>query len=175
MGCKCITSNDDENKEISKNSQEDNIYEIYQGFNPSDQNNSNENNNNYDENDIINNLIKSDINYENENNENTKISKNSKYANYSEKIVELINNIRQEPSSYAEIIENSMINIFPLCFFPRFCASSFNDMVNINNTSLNLTINLNIGDDFDYLDNHILHFHYFYFLYIPLPLLYYSH
>ena len=106
MGCKCITSNDDENKEISKNSQEDNIYEIYQGFNPSDQNNSNENNNNYDENDIINNLIKSDINYENENNENTKISKNSK-----EKIVELINNIRQDPSSYAEIIENSMINI----------------------------------------------------------------
>ena len=111
MGCKCITSNDDENKEISKNSQEDNIYEIYQGFNPSDQNNSNENNNNFDENDIINNLIKSDINYENENNENTKISKNSKYANYSEKIVELINNIRQDPSSYAEIIENSMINI----------------------------------------------------------------
>lgn len=51
------------------------------------------------------------------------------------------------------ISENSMINIFPLCFFPRFCASSFNDMVNINNTSLNLTINLNIGDDFDYLDN----------------------
>ena len=87
MGCKCITSNDDENKEISKNSQEDNIYEIYQVFNPSDQNNSNENN------------------------ENTKISKNSKYANYSEKIVELINNIRQDPSSYAEIIENSMINI----------------------------------------------------------------
>ncbi len=53
----------------------------------------------------------SNINYENENNENTKISKNSKYANYSEKIVELINNIRQDPSSYAEIIENSMINI----------------------------------------------------------------
>ena len=111
MGCKCITSNDEENKEINKTSQEDNIYEIYQGFSPND-NNSNDNNN-YDENDIINNLIKSDINYENENNINdfTKISKNSKYANYSEKIVELINNIRQEPASYAEIIENSIKNI----------------------------------------------------------------
>ena len=111
MGCKCITSNDEENKEINKTSQEDNIYEIYQGFSPND-NNSNDNNNYY-ENDIINNLIKSDINYENENNINdfTKISKNSKYANYSEKIVELINNIRQEPASYAEIIENSIKNI----------------------------------------------------------------
>ena len=111
MGCKCITSNDDENKEISKNSQEDNIYEIYQGFNPSDQNNSNENNNNYDENEIINNLIKSDIKYENENNENTKVSKNSKYSNYAEKIIELINNIRQDPASYSEIVENSIKNI----------------------------------------------------------------
>ena len=36
MGCKCITSNDEENKEINKTSQEDNIYEIYQGFSPND-------------------------------------------------------------------------------------------------------------------------------------------
>ena len=79
-------------------------------LNPNDPNNSN-NENNYDENDIINNLIKSDINYERENNENTKISRNSKYSNYSERIIELINNIRQDPASYAEIIEDSIRNI----------------------------------------------------------------
>ena len=110
MGCKCITSNDDQNGEINKLSQDENIYEIYQELNPNDPNNSN-NENNYDENDIINNLIKSDINYERENNENTKISRNSKYSNYSERIIELINNIRQDPASYAEIIEDSIRNI----------------------------------------------------------------
>ena len=109
MGCKCITSNDEENKEINKTSQEDNIYEIYQGFSPND-NNSNDNNN-YDENDIINNLIKSDIKYEKENNEDVKFSRFSKYSNYSERIVELINNIRKDPNSYAEIIEDSIKNI----------------------------------------------------------------
>jgi len=110
MGCKCITSNDEQNGEIHKLSQDEYIYEIYQKFNQNDPSNSN-NENNYDENDIINNLIKSDINFGRENNENTKVSRNSKYANYSERIIELINNIRQDPASYAEIIEDSIRNI----------------------------------------------------------------
>ena len=107
MGCKCITSNED-NGEINKLTQDENIYEIYQENNF---NEPNSNDNNYDENDIINNLIKNDINYENDINENTKYSRNSKYANYAEKIIELINNIRQDPASYAEVIEKSMKNI----------------------------------------------------------------
>ena len=110
MGCKCITTNEEVNGEISKENNDDNIYEIYQENNLNEPNNSNDKN---DENDIINNLLKNDINYENENNinENTKYSRNSKYSNYAEIIIELINNIRQDPASYAEIIENSMKNI----------------------------------------------------------------
>ena len=108
MGCKCITPNEEENGEINKGYHDDNPYEIYQEYNLNEQNNSNEN---YDENEIINNLIKSDIKYENENNENTKVSKNSKYSNYAEKIIELINNIRKDPASYSEIVENSIKNI----------------------------------------------------------------
>ena len=72
MGCKCITTNEEVNGEISKENNDDNIYEIYQENNLNEPNNSNDN---YDENDIINNLIKNDINYENENN----INENTKY------------------------------------------------------------------------------------------------
>ena len=39
------------------------------------------------------------------------ISKNSKYLNYPEKIVEIINAIRQNPVSYADVIIDSMKNI----------------------------------------------------------------
>ena len=46
---------------------------------------------------------------ENENNVN--YEQNVKYANYPEKIVELINNIREDPVGYADIIEDSIKNI----------------------------------------------------------------
>ena len=39
------------------------------------------------------------------------LSKNSKYLNYPEKIVEIINAIRQDPVSYADVILDSMRNI----------------------------------------------------------------
>ena len=39
------------------------------------------------------------------------ISKNSKYLNYPEKIIEIINAIRQDPVSYADVILDSMRNI----------------------------------------------------------------
>ena len=39
------------------------------------------------------------------------LSKNSKYLNYPEKIVEIINSIRQDPVSYADVILDSMRNI----------------------------------------------------------------
>ena len=76
MGCKCLTTNEDENREIYKSSDDDNIFEIYQDYNQNYQGNSNENND--DEDDIINNLIKSDIKYEKENNEDVKFSRFSK-------------------------------------------------------------------------------------------------
>ena len=37
--------------------------------------------------------------------------KNNNYADYPEKMLELINKIREDPSSYAYIIENSINNI----------------------------------------------------------------
>ena len=105
MGCKCLTSNDGDNVEINKSPNDDNnIYEIYQDYNPDEQYNSNSNN--YEENDIIENLIRNENNYEN--NEYLKINNNPKYLNYSERIIELINGIRQDPLSYADLIEDSI-------------------------------------------------------------------
>ena len=40
--------------------------------------------------------------------------KNIKYSNYPEKMLELINKIREDPVSYAEIIENSIKNIIEI-------------------------------------------------------------
>ena len=40
-----------------------------------------------------------------------KLNYNSKYSNYPERIVELISNIRQDPSAFADIIEESVQNI----------------------------------------------------------------
>ena len=42
---------------------------------------------------------------------NQEISKNLKYLNYPEKIIEIINTIRQDPPAYAKIIIDSMKNI----------------------------------------------------------------
>ena len=33
MGCKCLTPNDEENREISKGNQDENIFELYQEYN----------------------------------------------------------------------------------------------------------------------------------------------
>ena len=106
----CITQNEKDRGEISKaGGPYDNIFEVYKENNSNVPSNSKENDN-FDENDIINNHIKNDNNYinDNENNDNSKNLKSTKYSNYSERIIELINNIRQEPASYAEIIEDSI-------------------------------------------------------------------
>ena len=106
MGCKCANSTENE-EEINKNALEDGNAENSQNdFNKNF--NKEENllgyNNNNQENPNQNDLL---YNRPPENN----IDPNLKYADYPEKIVELINNIRQEPASYAEIIENSIKNI----------------------------------------------------------------
>ena len=120
MGCKCANSNEDEN-EIQKNALEDgnaendsknnfnqnedllglnnqeNLYQEQIQNNESNQNEPNNENENYDR-------------FQNENNKND-YDPNSKYADYPEKIVELINNIREDPIGYADIIEESIKNI----------------------------------------------------------------
>lgn len=120
MGCKCANSNEDEN-EIQKNALEDgnaendsknnfnqnedllglnnqeNLYQEQIQNNEANQNEPNNENENYDR-------------FQNENNKND-YDPNSKYADYPEKIVELINNIREDPIGYADIIEESIKNI----------------------------------------------------------------
>ena len=120
MGCKCANSNDDEN-EIQKNALEDgnvennlknnfnqnedllglnnqeNLYQEQIQNNEANQNEPNNENENFDR-------------LQNENNPNS-YDPYSKYADYPEKIVELINNIREDPVGYADIIEESIKNI----------------------------------------------------------------
>jgi hypothetical protein len=109
MGCKCANSNNEEyeinNKEVSDDKKLNNY------VNDFDQNNNNynenfENVNNQDNSNLNNNNNSNEYLYEpNENNHNLK------YLNYPEKIVEIINTIRQDPPSYSDIIEDSIQNI----------------------------------------------------------------
>ena len=108
MGCKCANKSDEE-QEIDKKGLEDgNLEKAENDFNSNfkksnldllgldDQINPNDNeiieNNNYDDN-------------------NDEFLLNEKYANYPYKIVELINNIREDPVGYADIVEQSIQNI----------------------------------------------------------------
>ena len=121
MGCRCANSNEVE-------------LEIYKREITGENLNNNEGNDiNNSNNHLSNNDINSDKNRNNfspnlnksENNnqeselspnienlvQRREISKNSKYLNYPEKIVEIINAIRQDPVSYADVILDSMRNI----------------------------------------------------------------
>ena len=98
MGCQCNTQKDEHNDEITKNpdniddlEQKDEIFgmENQDGLNPD-----------Y--------LIEDNKLHTQNNNEE---DKNAKYANYPEKMLELINRIRANPSSYSEIILSSINNI----------------------------------------------------------------
>ena len=108
MGCKCANKSDEE-QEIDKKGLEDgNLEKAENDFNSNfkksnldllgldEQINPNDNeiieNNNYDDN-------------------NDEFLLNEKYANYPYKIVELINNIREDPVGYADIVEQSIQNI----------------------------------------------------------------
>ena len=114
MGCKCANAEEDD-EEIKKNAVNDgneeneynhnqnedllglinqeNLYQEYQN-DPSKINPLTQNNNFYD----INNNLNNNDQY-------------ARYSDYPEKIVELINNIRENPSEYANVIEDSIKNI----------------------------------------------------------------
>ena len=113
MGCKCPNSNYEEyeinNKELSKLNENINIKEINNNINDNyeniNQNNSNlKFNNSNKSNDFEDNKKQNEY-------ENQLENHNLKYLNYPEKLVEIINNIRQDPVSYSEIIEDSIKNI----------------------------------------------------------------
>ena len=104
MGCKCANRNDEEEKEISKNGLENGNLE------------EDDYNNNFKKNNIdllgLNEQQNQNQNEVNENNNfNEDIIQNEKYANYPDKIVELINNIREDPVGYADTVEQSIQDI----------------------------------------------------------------
>ena len=95
---------DEEEKEISKNGLENGNLE------------EDDYNNNFKKNNIdllgLNDQQNQNQNEVNENNNfNEDIIQNEKYANYPDKIVELINNIREDPVGYADTVEQSIQDI----------------------------------------------------------------
>ena len=111
MGCQCANQKEEINDELTKN--EDNLVEHQQ-----------QNNNNFEEKEEIFGLSNQEqgeqdnikqFNNENQKNEENieKINedKNTKYADYPEKMTELINKIREDPVSYADVIDDSIQNI----------------------------------------------------------------
>ena len=109
MGCKCANSGEEEG-ELQKNALENGNYEnkTNKDFNQNDDllGLNNQDNLNQEE---INNDYNNNIN-QNENNNNN-VNLDDKYSDYPEKIVELINNIREDPVGYADLIEDSIKNI----------------------------------------------------------------
>ena len=122
MGCRCANSNEEEYEINKRNMAEENIYN-----NNNEKNELNNSNNHFSNNDYNSDKNKtnfSPIEKEAENfqeneaapnpdieRENNEISKNQKYLNYPERIIDIINTIRQDPVSYADVVIDSMKNI----------------------------------------------------------------
>jgi len=94
MGCQCANQKEELNDELGKNP------EITEG----------ENDDNIRQKEEIND-IKEGYELEENNINQVNEDKNAKYAEYPEKMLELINKIREDPVSYAEVIEDSIKNI----------------------------------------------------------------
>jgi hypothetical protein len=117
MGCKCANSNSEEFELNNKENLEEN--NVFNKNELENLNNNNDNNNNQEINNQNNfnpNLNNNSNEYEGnqndyEQNNNIENNHNSKYLNYPEKIVEIINSVRQDPVSYSYTIEDSIQNI----------------------------------------------------------------
>ena len=116
MGCQCTNKEEESKNEVLRKEKEEENVE-YQEDNNNSQNdgafgltNKENDNNNQDQ------IYASNENEEQEQNnndyENTVERKNSKYVDYPEKMLSLINKIREDPVSYADIIEDSIQNIY---------------------------------------------------------------
>ena len=122
MGCRCANSQDEEYEINKRDMTKENIY-----GNKNERNELNNSNNHFSNNDYNSEKNKFNLspnlnegeNYqhnrvspkEEEETEYREISKNLKYSNYPEKIIELINKIRQDPVAYADEVIDSMKNI----------------------------------------------------------------
>ena len=123
MGCQCAKNNEEEKDELKKESLEgineeekdkNNFNNNYKkkdedyGLNNEDNENNEEGNGNPMRSRKINN---NNNEAEEEYNEKIAEEKNAKYADYPEKMLEIINKIREDPASYADFIEDSIKNI----------------------------------------------------------------
>ena len=113
MGCQCANQKEEKNDELTKN-EDNNIEEIEKNNNLEQKEgifrSSNQEGENHEEIKESNNENQRDEEY----NEKINEVKNTKYADYPEKMLELINKIREDPASYADIIEDSIHNIIEL-------------------------------------------------------------
>ena len=115
MGCQCENKEEESKNEVLRKDEENGEY---QEDNNNSQNDGvvgltskeNDNNNQYQIYGENNENEEQDQN--NNDYENTVERKNSKYLDYPEKMLSLINKIREDPVSYADIIEDSIQNIY---------------------------------------------------------------
>ena len=123
MGCRCANSHEEEYEINKREATKENM------FNSNKEGNELNNNNNHLSNNDFNSEKNNRTNFSpninegryiqgNEESRNAdmeqekqEILKNQKYLNYPEKIIEIINTIRQDPVSYADVVIDSMKNI----------------------------------------------------------------
>ena len=118
MGCQCNKQNEEEQEDELKKDSLDGMNDVFKednNFNNKEEifglNNEEENHEEHKENDAklkgSNNKNQPDEDY----NERLAEEKNAKYGNYPEKMLDIINRIREDPASYADYIEDSIKNI----------------------------------------------------------------
>ena len=122
MGCRCANSHEEEFEINKREMTEENIYNNNNERNDINNSNNHLSNNDYNSEKNRNNFSPNEKEVENfhdneaapntdKGRDNPEISKNQKYLNYPERILEIINNIRQDPVSYADVVLDSMKNI----------------------------------------------------------------
>ena len=115
MGCQCANKEEESKNEVLRKDEENGEY---QEDNNNSQNDgvvgltSKENCNNNQDQIYGENNENEEQDQNNNDYENTVERKNSKYLDYPEKMLSLINKIREDPVSYADIIEDSIQNIY---------------------------------------------------------------
>ena len=118
MGCQCNKNNEEEQDDELKKDSIDGINDIFKEDNnynnkedifglSNEEENHEQKRENEDKLKGSNNKNQSDEDY----NEKLVEEKNVKYSNYPEKMLEIINKIREDPASYADYIEDSIKNI----------------------------------------------------------------
>lgn len=124
MGCQCAKKNEEDFDELRKDSIEGENEEEKQKQKENNNNNTSqkneffgekndeiENNQDFEKGNHINQNYNENDEEEEDYNEKINEEKNAKYADYPRKMLEIINKIREDPVSYADVIEDSTKNI----------------------------------------------------------------